>query len=473
MCKPLEDLYKQLTKAEPQRLEQLSGSGSNRKYYRVFGLPDCIGVTGTNLAENKAFFKLTERFKDRGIPVPTILGISDDQMSYLQEDLGTVSLFDAIAKGRETGHFSPDEIALLEKTISHLPEIQFIGAVGLNFNVCYPLAAFNRRTVMWDLNYFKYCFLKTSGLEFGENLLEDDFDTLADKLLEQDWNTFMYRDFQSRNVMIKDGEPFYIDYQGGRRGPIYYDVASFLWQAKANFPEELRTHLIQKYLESASRFYNIDETRFRDDLNHFVLFRLMQVLGAYGFRGKFERKSHFIESIPLALDNLKDLLDKTAFEEYPTLVKTLRLLIDAHKPVEKMEGLTVKITSFSYKKGIPEDNSGNGGGYVFDCRGMHNPGRYEEYKTLTGRDTEVIKFLEGRGEVQEFLKHCQALTDASVDVYLRRGFTSLSICFGCTGGQHRSVYCAEHLARHIANHYPVTVILTHREQSVKEVLQHG
>lgn len=470
MCKVLVDLYENLTGHKPDGISPLTGSGSNRQYFRLSGAPTLIGVIGESIPENNAFIKLATRFLDRGINVPKVVAVAADSSAYLQEDLGHTSLFDMIASGRATGIFSAEEISFLEKTVSHLPEIQFRGSIGLNYDICYPLSEFNRRTVMWDLNYFKYCFLKTYGIDFNESLLEDDFERLADKLLNGNWNTFMYRDFQSRNVMINHGEPYFIDFQGGRKGPIYYDVASFLWQAKANFPDELRKRLIDTYIESASRFTDIDAAEFMLRLRHFVLFRLLQVLGAYGFRGRFERKLHFLESIPPALKNIESLL-KEPFEEYPALTDILSRIIDKEKQAAfNRDSLLVTVESFSYKRGIPEDLSGNGGGFVFDCRAMHNPGRYERYKSLTGRDSDVIKFLEEQGQVKPFLENCYGLTDAAVETYTRRGFTSLCIFFGCTGGQHRSVYCAEAMARHINREFGVEVNLIHREQNIQQTL---
>lgn len=468
--KILNSLYTQATGALPDKIVELTGSGSNRRYFRLEGSKGTyIGVIGESVEENKAFIKLANRFADRGLPVPRVVAVTTGRDAYLQEYLGDTLLFDAIASGRSTGLFSTEEKNLLAMTIRSLADIQYRGSEGLDFNVCYPLPEFCRRTVMWDLNYFKYNFLKLSGIQFNESLLEDDFERLADYLLAEKSSTFMYRDFQSRNVMIKDGQPWFIDFQGGRKGPAHYDVASFLWQAKANIPAGLRDELIDEYLDSASRYAEIDRDKFRKRLQHVVLFRLMQVLGAYGFRGLFEKKTHFMESIPPALTKVRELIAVNGFECYPTLTDILgrladRFISDAGTP----DHLTVTVRSFSYKRGIPDDTSGNGGGYVFDCRGLHNPGRYDEYKKLTGMDTPVIDFLEARGEIQPFLGHCFALADSSAEVYLRRGFTSLTIDFGCTGGQHRSVYCAEKMAAHLSAKYGVDIKLQHREQRINK-----
>lgn len=466
----LHDLYTKHTGKQPIEIVELPSSGSNRRYFRLKGEPTLIGVLGTCRPENDTFLYLADHFKQKGLPVPEVVAVSDDHMAYLQTDLGDTILFNAIEKGRKTSSFSTEEKELLIKTIRLLPDVQFAGAVGLDFNKCYPASQFDVRSIMWDLNYFKYCFLKTSGIDFNENDLEDDFERLADTLLREPTDTFMYRDFQSRNVMICDGKPYFIDFQGGRKGPIYYDVASLLWQAKANIPADLRNHLIDCYLKSASAYTRIDADAFRLRLRHFVLFRQLQVLGAYGFRGRFEGKAHFIESIPLALAKLAEHLS-TPFDEYPTLNSLLlRLIEQSTKNNQKRQSLLVSVGSFSYKRGLPKDPTGNGGGFIFDCRAMHNPGRYEEYKSLTGRDAPVIEFLEQRGEVGPFLQSCQALVDKSIEVYLRRGFTNLSVYFGCTGGQHRSVYCAEHLAQYINQKYDVDVRLEHREQNIVELL---
>ena len=353
-------------------------------------------------------------------------------------------------KEEKAGNFSDEETNILKRTIRLLPQIQFEGSKDMDFSYCYPLATFNRRSVLWDLNYFKYCFLKATGLEFQENLLEDDFERMADTLLQIEPQVFMYRDFQSRNVMIREGKPYFIDFQGGRKGPFYYDVASFLWQAKANYPDSLRQELLDEYLDALRPYHAIDKEQFLTTLRHFVLFRTLQVLGAYGFRGYFEKKAHFIQSVPYAIENLRQLLE-TDFPEYPYLCLMLRKLTELPQfaSIRNRRKLTVRVMSFSYKKGIPEDPSGNGGGYVFDCRAVHNPGKYEQYKQLTGRDKPVIDFLEQDGEILQFLEHVDALADAHVQRFLERGFTNLSICFGCTGGQHRSVYSAEHVAHHL------------------------
>lgn len=315
-------LYKQVTGQQHDNIELLTGSGSNRRYFRMTGPRSLIAVCGESTAENRTFIYMARHFRNKGIPVPEVLAVSDDESFYIQEDLGDTLLFNAITNGRTTGEFSDYEKGLIRKSIARLPSIQFKGAEGMDFGMCYPLSDFNRRTVMWDLNYFKYCFLKATGISFNESTLEDDFEAMTDLLLKASSDTFMYRDFQSRNVIIKDEEPYFIDFQGGRKGPIYYDVASFLWQAKANFNSELREEMIDTYISEASKFTDINPAEFRQTLHHFVVFRTMQVLGAYGFRGLLERKAHFIESIPYALNNLQTLF-KHHLNEYPYLSKVL------------------------------------------------------------------------------------------------------------------------------------------------------
>lgn len=354
------------------------------------------------------------------------------------------------------------------KTAAALADFQVKGARGLNFDVCYPQPEFNSRSVYWDLNYFKYNFLKTTEMEFQEDLLENDFDRMAQNLLQDESESFLYRDFQSRNVMLVDGEPYFIDYQGGRKGPVYYDVASFLWQAKANFPNELRDELIQTYIASLKKYRDVNHAEFVKKLRLFVLFRTLQVLGAYGFRGYFEKKPHFIQSIPFALNNLRELL-KDGFDEYPYLQKILHEMVNLKQfaDTQKRE-LAVRVFSFAYKKGIPNDTSGNGGGYVFDCRAINNPGKFERYKQYTGRDESVIKFLEDDGEIQAFLGSIFPLIDSHVKRYMERDFTDLMISFGCTGGQHRSVYAAQKTAEHISRKFGIKVSLVHREQNLEQ-----
>ena len=468
----LASLYQAYTGTAPDKVTELPASGSNRRYFRLEGSPTLIGVVGTCLEENEAFLYMADHFLKHNIPVPRVVTVADDRMSYLQEDLGDTLLFGAIEKGRLTRSFSTDERRLLADTIRLLPDIQFMGAVGMDFSKCYPAAEFDTRSIMWDLNYFKYCFLKATGLEFSEDRLEDDFQALAEVLMRSKSSTFMYRDFQSRNVMIKDGQPWFIDFQGGRKGPYFYDVASFLWQAKANFPDGLRHELIKEYIDALKKYKPVDEEYFLEQLRHFVLFRTLQVLGAYGYRGYFEKKPHFLQSVPFALANLRAILDKP-FVEYPYLDSMLRQLVDMKQFSDELQKrtLTVKVMSFAYKKGIPNDTSGNGGGFVFDCRAVNNPGKYERYKPFTGLDKEVIKFLEDDGEITTFLDHCRALVDASVRRYIDRGFSNLMVCFGCTGGQHRSVYCAQHMAEHIHSQFNVKVELFHREQNIEQLFK--
>ncbi len=502
------ELYRQWSGAEPATTEKLPGAGSNRQYYRLTAADGTtvIGCIGTSRDENHAFICLAQHFTKRQLPVPCVLAASDDELRYLQTDLGSVSLFDAIRGGREAGgRYTLAEQQLLKQTIRQLPNIQLRGARGLDFSQCYPQPEFDRDSVLFDLNYFKYCFLKATELDFHELKLEADFRLMAKDLTAGgDEQCFLYRDFQARNVMLADGQPYFIDFQGGRRGPYYYDLASFLWQASARYPHKLRRELVYEYYNALKQYTEVPTShQFVARLSLFVLFRTLQVLGAYGFRGYFERKQHFIDSIPPAIQNLRELLSTMRFP-YPHLVDVLQRLCqlpqfqqieveaaraDGYKTTDRnpykphpkdgpatfskydAQGpLVVRVYSFSYGKGIPADESGNGGGYVFDCRSTHNPGRYEPYKKLTGLDEPVIRFLEDDGEILTFLESVYRLADAHVRRYLQRGFTSLMFCFGCTGGQHRSVYSAQHLAEHLHRKFGIEVRICHREQGITQTL---
>ncbi len=469
----LTNLYTRHYSAAPESIVPLNGSASNRKYFRLSGGGrSCIGVVGTDARENEAFLTIARHFHAKDINVPEIYAVSEDRMSYIQEDLGNVVLFDMLTQARKDGEGMERVEALLCKTMSMLPKIQYEGAEGLDFSVCYPQPAFDRRMVMFDLNYFKYCFLKPSGLEFDEVVLQDDFERFADDLLVEDTDTFLYRDFNARNVMVCGDEPYFVDFQGGRRGPVYYDVASFVWQARARYPETSRQRMLDTYLEALTAYRHIDRAAFVERLDLFILFRLLQVLGAYGFRGLVEQKANFVTSIPAAISELRSVLDGFS-EKYPYMTDILCQMcaLPRFEELSSDGVLEVKVYSFSFKKGVPYDQSGNGGGYIFDCRSIHNPGRYEPYKKLTGRDEPVIRFLEDDGEVFGFLEHVYGVVDPHVETYSKRGFTNLMVGFGCTGGQHRSVYCAEHLAHHLAQKYPgIRVRLIHREQGVVSLM---
>lgn len=462
--------------------QTIQQQGSNRHYSREVDAKGqtLIRVEGTNKEENSAFIYLSQHFASKGLPVPQVYWVSEDGMSYTQDDLGDLLLFDAIRHGRETGEFSVEEKDLLARTLRALAHIQIKGAEDLDWSYCFPVPAMDERSIRWDLNYFKYCFLKGTKIEFSEPLLEDEFDRLTALILAQPADSFLYRDCQSRNVMIKDGQPFFIDFQGGRRGPTQYDVASFLWQAKANIPAALREELVEVYLdELQSLLPSLDKQAWKDALPHFVLFRTLQVLGAYGYRGFFERKQHFIQSIPNALRNLRAVLECMR-DDYPYLCTIAAQLVstilsdttadEISQNLPTPNALLVTVYSFSFKKGLPVDESGNGGGYIFDCRSTHNPGKYEQYKQLTGLDQPVIDFLEKDGEITTFLQSVDKLIDHHVERFLERGFTHLQVCFGCTGGQHRSVYSAEYTAKRLHAKYGVRVHLIHRERGIDRIL---
>ena len=477
----LSQLYKQVKGKAPAKIEHLfGGGGSSRKYYVITDEDGSTmyGVTSKSAGENLAFYKLSMLFAEKGLPVPDVYGISDDHLYYLQEDLGTLTLQDYLKANRdENGEYNSAAKSMLHKVMAQLPDFQFKGASGYIFQQCYPVASMDETSIMFDLNYFKYCFLKLTGIEFNEVKLQDDFQKFTVDIMSDCFNNFLYRDFQSRNVMIKDGNPRYIDYQGGRRGPIYYDVASFLWQSSANYSDALRNELIDTYLTSLLQYKSISREEFVRHLRKFVLFRTMQVLGAYGYRGLWEKKQYFIKSIPQAIKNLDWLVRKGVVNEYPYLKEVAEMLVKDQQSrmfnpeVNPKPSLVVKVFSFSFKNGVPQDDSGHGGGYVFDCRGTNNPGRYVEYQHLTGLDQPVIDFLEKDGEILSFLEHIYPIVDFHAKRFIEREFTSLMISFGCTGGQHRSVYCAQCMAQHLHDKFGVKVILCHREQNITQVLE--
>ena len=465
------DLYTEWRGAEPANVQQIPGGGSNRTYFRLTDQQgqSVIGVIGTSRDEDHAFIYLTKHFSRLQMPVPKILAASDDQLRYLQTDLGSMSLFDAIRGGREAGgRYTLKEQELLKRTIRELPKMQMQGARDLDFENCYPQAEFDVDSVLFDLNYFKYCFLKATEIDFHELKLEADFRLMAKDLTSEQSDSFLYRDFQARNVMLDhDGNPWFIDYQGGRKGPFYYDVASFLWQASAKYPHKLRRELVYEYYNSLKNYIEVPTVR------HFVNLRellasstpwhypyLMEILQKLTELPQFQQ----IETVASRADGYKTT-DLNPYKAHPQDGPATFSKYDAQGP------LVVKVFSFSYRNGIPEDESGNGGGYVFDCRSTHNPGRYEPYKKLTGLDEPVIRFLEDDGEILTFLDSVYKLADAHVRRYIQRGFTSLMFSFGCTGGQHRSVYSAQHLAEHIHEKFGIEVRVEHREQKIKQTFE--
>lgn len=482
-------LYKDWKGHAPKKIEALPQAGSNRQYMRLFDNDgsSVIGVIGPSIDENKCFIYLAKHFRAMSLPMPQIYATSADSKYYLQEDFGQNSLYDVLSAARNNNFtYGENEEKLLERTIRKLAHVQIEGAKNLDFNQCLPPIRFNHQSAMFDLNYFKYSFLKTTDMPFDEIRLETDMQQLAKDLVgNEEEHFFLYRDFQARNVMIGHELPHFIDFQGGMQGPLQYDIASFLWQASAHYSADLRKKLVNEYIEEVNTLLpHFDKETFIERLHLFVLFRTLQVLGAYGLRGYFEQKKYFLNSIPLAIQNLRHILSNDIVLPYPYLNEVLHKMVDLqqfkkdstnHGTISKSKydgkgPLVVRVFSFSYKKGIPEDTSGNGGGYVFDCRSTHNPGRYDQYKHLTGLDAPVIKFLEDDGEILTFLDSVYKLADAHVKRYMERGFTDLMFSFGCTGGQHRSVYSAQHLAEHIHNKYGIEVHICHREQGISSTL---
>jgi aminoglycoside/choline kinase family phosphotransferase len=427
-----------------------------------------IGTWNEDEKENNAFVSFSNHLRASGVKVPEIYEYDPKARIYLQEDLGDVTLFSYLSEIRAQRGFTSEISAAYRKVVQVLPVIQITAGKAIDFSFCYPRKAFDRQSMMWDLNYFKYYFLKLAKVSFDEQALEDDYTSFCDYLLKAESDFFMMRDFQSRNILLRNDEPWFIDYQGGRRGALQYDLASLLYDAKADLPQSVREELIEEYLDHLSKIHPVDRKEFKQYFYGYVLIRMMQAMGAYGFRGFYEKKAHFLKSIPFALENLSIVMKKIdipiQLTELYAVLNSLSQSEVLKNIVAKESELTVAITSFSYKKGIPADTSGNGGGYVFDCRALPNPGRLVEYQKLTGKDPKVISYLESYSEVDAFLSAVFSLADQSVTGYLDRKFTHLSVQFGCTGGQHRSVYCAERLAAHLKNNFSVKVILKHREQ---------
>lgn len=468
-----DDLIKLFEKWAGQKIAKFTPmprSGSDRLYFRLHSADKrAIGVINKDLKENIAFIGFTKHFLEKQLPVPAIYSEDLDKNIYLLEDLGDMTLFNLIQIEAESSRFSPQLLETYKKVLSKLPEFQITAGKDLDYSICYPRSSFDLQSMMWDLNYFKYYFLKLAGIQFDEQALEDDYQRLTAYLMEADSQYFLYRDFQSRNIMIKNEEIYFIDYQGGRKGALHYDLASLLYDAKANIPQDTREVLLDHYIRSLSDYIDFDEKEFRSYFSAFVMIRIMQAMGAYGFRGFYEKKAHFLASIPFALDNMQYILEHLDLPiELPTLIPVLKSLSKSEKLRSiGIQTLKVSINSFSFKRGIPIDESGHGGGHVFDCRALPNPGRYDEYKNLTGKDLKVISFLEKEMEVEQFFSSCKSIAIQSVEKYIERKFDHLSINFGCTGGQHRSVYLAEKMAKYLKNEYDIKVVLRHREQELK------
>jgi RNase adapter protein RapZ len=476
MINTVSQLYKSWAGKEPAQVDVLPQSGSDRRYFRLHNEKGktFIGTHGLNVPENEAFIYFADHFRRKNLSVPEILAVSYDKTIYLQEDFGNISLLSIL----ESKGFSQDVYELFKESLHQLARLQVLGDEGLNYKKCLTNEEFGKQAIMADLLYFKYYFLDALQRPYDKQKLIDDFEALSNYLTHTEYKYFMFRDFQSRNILVSDDQhAHFIDFQGGMKGAPQYDVASMIWQARANLPDEWKNNLLEDYMNSFETIIQntIDREVFRSQYNGYVLIRLLQVLGAYGFRGLFERKAQFLTSIPLALRNLKWFFEYQSLGiVLPEFKRVLTIctddeIMERFTPIQAdvSTPLVVKVCSFSYRKGIPDDASGNGGGFVFDCRGIENPGRYTEYKEYHGRDKSVMEFLERQTKMQTFLNSVFDLVDISVEEYIKRGFTNLSVNFGCTGGQHRSVYAADALARHLRNKYKVSIELCHREQEEK------
>ena len=464
----LKTLFEQHFHSHPDRVLPLQGDlgGSGRKIMRLANdKHSAIGILYGVREENAAFLSFSKHFRKHGLPVPEIYGEDLNQGAYLEEDLGDTTLFEFLSKSRANERIAPQVVSAYENVVATLPRFQVEAGRGLDYSVCYPCGSFDRQSITWDLNYFKYYFLRLAGIPFSESALENDFGKLTDFLLSANCDYFLYRDFQSRNVMLLRGNPYFVDYQGGRKGALQYDIASMLFDAKADLPPELRQHLLDHYLNALSGYTKIEREEFLRYYYAYVYVRIMQALGAYGFRGFYERKAHFLQSVPFALKNLRWLAHNvdlpiplpTLMDAFKNMLASERLQAISGEP----DGLTVRVYSFSYHRGLPTDDSGNGGGFVFDARSLPNPGREERFKSLTGKDQPVIDYLNQQETVHQFFASVLSLVDASVNIYQERGFKNLMVSFGCTGGQHRSVFLAEQLAKRLRTRKGVQVVVRH------------
>ena len=464
----LQKLFESHFSVPAAQVQPLKGDlgASGRKLFRLCtGAHTAIGVLYDVREENIAFLEFSRHFRKHGLPVPEIYSENLDLGAYLEEDLGDTTLYEFLSANRDGENISPQAVEAYRQVVAILPRFQVEAARDLNYDVCYPIASFDRQSIVWDLNYFKYYFLRLAGIPFHEQALENDFGRLADFLLSAPRDYFLYRDFQSRNIMLRDGQPFFVDYQGGRKGALQYDIASLLFDSKADLPPPLRQQLLDHYLESLSRFLPLDREAFLQHYYGYVYVRLMQALGAYGFRGFYERKPHFLQSVPYALKNLRWLLHNVELPiALPTLLSAFSNMLASPKLQTIAAGgekITVRIFSFSFHQDSPRDDSGNGGGFVFDARSLPNPGREERFQSLTGKDAPVIDYLNQHETVHQFLSSAFSLVESSVSAYQRRGFQNLMVSFGCTGGQHRSVYLAEQLAKHLRARNGVHVVVRH------------
>ena len=462
----------------PIEILPIAASGSARKYYRIVtDKRSVIGTYSENTEENEAFIAFSKHFHDLGLNVPEVFAVNKERTCYLQSDFGDDNLFAHVQKSLMAGGLGENVIQLYRQALKHLVKFQYIGHQGLDYSKAYPTPSFDRQAILDDLNYFKYYFVKPhEEIDFNETRLGKDFEAFADFVSQAPCEFFMYRDFQSRNIMVKDNELYFIDFQGGRKGPLNYDVVSLLYQVKAQIPQAVRDELVLYYKQELTQFVNPEEVKFDLYQPYFVYLRLLQVLGAYGFRGLIQKKSHFIESIPYALKELKIWNENHPLNDYPELQHVLSQLSTLNYPLTfnsqlstLNSKLTVTINSFSFKKGYPNDFCGNGGGFVFDCRALPNPGREPEFKTKTGRDWEVIDYLMAKPPVHIFLDHVKGIVSQSIENYKERHFSNLMISFGCTGGQHRSVFFAQTIYEWLKKEHPgIHLILNHIERKIKE-----
>jgi len=460
----IENKYYKFSTDKIKKIILLQQSGSYRKYYRITTENSSIlGVYNPDNNENLAFLIFTKHFYHQGFNVPEILAEFKDENIYFIKDLGDETLYNFLQNTQN------EDLKLLtyKKVVDELIKIQFKGIKGLDLSYAYPRESFDNQSIMWDLNYFKYFVLKIAKVPFNEQKLEDDYALFSDILTKVDMNYFLYRDFQSKNIMLKDNKVYFIDYQGGRKGAFYYDLASLLNDSKAKLSISFKQKIIDYYYSVISTKISISEETFLKNYYSYALIRVLQAFGAYGFRGVVENKINFIKNIPQAFKNVENLIKQASvLEKLPELKKSLIYLIEksefAGKFAKPKNQVIVSINSFSYKRaGYPEDKTGNGGGFAFDCRFLPNPGRETKYKQLTGKDKEVIEYLNAYIEVETFVSQSVEIIRKAVKNYAELGYTNLQVNFGCTGGQHRSVFCAEKTYQILSELYDIKCEIKH------------
>lgn len=461
----VEQAYLKWRGTAPGIITRLPQSGSDRVYFRLlYGDEHVIGAYNPSREENDAFVGFSNHFRSKGLPVPEIYVYYPDERVYFLEDLGDSNLFTWLAQRSDEERFNQETEALFLTVASDLVRIQTEGIKGLDLSLCYPHRSFDRQSMVWDLNYYKYMFLKLIGAPFNEIKLERDFEALTRFLLDAGQEYFLFRDFQTANIMIRDGKPWYIDYQGGRLGAPQYDIASLVYDAKAYIPSGIREKTLERHLDLFAAATGKPRESLAKYSGAFTLIRLMQALGAFGFRGLHENKPTFSESIVPAVELMNDLLwggklhidlpELTKASESVPLQRKYRILSHYQELVK------INIESFSYVRGRSV-NYDTGSGFVFDCRGLRNPVLESDLRERTGLDPEVAEFFGNDDEAVAFAGDCSNIIRNTLPMMRRKGILEIHAAFGCVGGQHRSVWCAARVASMLSAMPGVTVTVNH------------